>query len=262
MKPNLQKYSNMKNGIPLIFGYGKLYSLMKSYNVKKFITGDEYLTLYYEDLINKDYLKDFKIEKDKIKKKVEERLGYKINNYIPINSIFQVSDVENWEINFQICSLLLLSKNGIPFNNINLNKDNFKLNYHIANPDEEFMDNFPIPRYCGGSFLQLLQFYFEKKYGKRFNVIKYGKPSSLIYNYAKEYCKENNKDKNISKFYMIGDNPLSDIQGAILAKINSILVRTGIFNKKGNDARFPANLVLNDVYDCIEYIIKEFNLKI
>ena len=61
---------------------------------------------------------------------------------------------------------------------------------------------------------------------------------------------------------MIGDNPLSDIQGAISAKINSILVRTGIFNKKGNDARFPANLVLNDVYDCIEYIIKEHNLKI
>ena len=84
----------------LLNGVGKLYSLMKSYNVKKFITGDEYLTLYYKDIINKDYIKDFKIEKDKIKKKVEERLGYKINNYIPINSIFQVSDVENWEINF------------------------------------------------------------------------------------------------------------------------------------------------------------------
>ena len=61
---------------------------------------------------------------------------------------------------------------------------------------------------------------------------------------------------------MIGDNPLSDIQGAISAKINSILVRTGIFRNKVNDDKFPADLVKNDVYDCIEYIIKEFNLKI
>ena len=261
MQFNLETFSKKNNGIPLIIGLGKIKELMKAYKVEKYITSDEY-SIIYNNLIDKDYLKNLDKEKEKVKKKVEERLKYNLNDYIPINSIFQVGDLDNWEVNFEICSLILLSKNGIPYNNINLNKDKIKINYHIANPDEEFMDNFPIPRFCGGSFLELLSLYFEKKYKKKFNIIKYGKPSHRIFNFAKKKCIENNKDKYISKFYMIGDNPLSDIQGAISAKINSILVRTGIFNKKNNDDRFPANLVLNDVYDCIEYIIKEHNLKI
>ena len=72
----------------------------------------------------------------------------------------------------------------------------------------------------------------------------------------------------ISKFYMIGDNPQSDIAGAIGKNWVSILVRTGVFDPKdavasvnGNDREFPATHVVETFKDAIQLIYKLENLE-
>jgi len=61
---------------------------------------------------------------------------------------------------------------------------------------------------------------------------------------------------------MIGDNPESDIAGAIAKGWVSILVRTGVFDpnaitsKDGNDRRFKATHVVETFKDAIDLIYK------
>ena len=45
---------------------------------------------------------------------------------------------------------------------------------------------------------------------------------------------------------MIGDNPSSDIAGAINAGWKSILVKTGVFQGPENDPTYPADYIVND----------------
>ena len=68
----------------------------------------------------------------------------------------------------------------------------------------------------------------------------------------------------ISNFYMIGDNPESDIKGANAAGWTSILVKTGIFNPKdektstvdGNDVENPATHVVADFEEAVNKIFE------
>ena len=61
------------------------------------------------------------------------------------------------------------------------------------------------------------------------------------------------QDVEISKFYMIGDNPLSDIRGGNANDCTTILVRTGVWagaDERGerleNDAENPADFVVEN----------------
>jgi ribonucleotide monophosphatase NagD (HAD superfamily) len=61
---------------------------------------------------------------------------------------------------------------------------------------------------------------------------------------------------------MIGDNPLSDIEGGNKAGWTTILVRTGVFksdaatSRHGNDKKNPATHVVEDFKEAIELIYK------
>jgi ribonucleotide monophosphatase NagD (HAD superfamily) len=74
--------------------------------------------------------------------------------------------------------------------------------------------------------------------------IQYGKPNEPTYDYCEKLLYEQALAQNveISKFYMIGDNPDSDIDGANRrgSKWVSILVRTGVFQGGENSDKHPA----------------------
>ena len=61
---------------------------------------------------------------------------------------------------------------------------------------------------------------------------------------------------------MIGDNPESDIAGAIKKGWTSILVKTGVFDPKaatsinGNDSKFPATHVVEDFKEAVNLIFR------
>jgi ribonucleotide monophosphatase NagD (HAD superfamily) len=63
-------------------------------------------------------------------------------------------------------------------------------------------------------------------------------------------------------FYMIGDNPLSDIKGANDAGWTSLLTKTGVFKGTGNDEENPAHIVVHDFYEAIEQIMKKEGLSV
>lgn len=82
----------------------------------------------------------------------------------------------------------------------------------------------------------------------------------------------------VSHFYMIGDNPHSDMQGAINmnecrktgtleevqadqdvhAPWSGVLVRTGVFSD-GDDTN-SASVVVDDVYDAVDWVLKQHNI--
>ncbi len=63
-----------------------------------------------------------------------------------------------------------------------------------------------------------------------------------------------------TNFYMIGDNPQSDIKGGNNAGWITILVKTGIYQGEGNDKQNPAKYLVNDFKEAIDliYILEDF----
>jgi ribonucleotide monophosphatase NagD (HAD superfamily) len=73
---------------------------------------------------------------------------------------------------------------------------------------------------------------FADIYGiENIEYTQYGKPEELTFDYAEKLLlqKAIEQGVDISRFYMIGDNPEGDIEGANRKGWESILVRTGIF---------------------------------
>jgi ribonucleotide monophosphatase NagD (HAD superfamily) len=59
----------------------------------------------------------------------------------------------------------------------------------------------------------------------------YGKPERLTFDYAESLFKQKAEEEGLEiiNYYMIGDNPEGDIEGANRKGWNSILVRTGLY---------------------------------
>ncbi|KUI65678.1 hypothetical protein VM1G_01107 [Cytospora mali] len=95
-----------------------------------------------------------------------------------------------------------------------------------------------------------------------------GKPTTTTYEYAekileKHYRKNNPDPKNaIKTVYMIGDNPESDICGALLADETShltwrsCLVETGV-HKSGMGPAYPPTKTLSGVWEAVRWVIEK-----
>jgi ribonucleotide monophosphatase NagD (HAD superfamily) len=85
-----------------------------------------------------------------------------------------------------------------------------------------------------------------------------GKPERITYEYSMRLAQQTLPEGlEISEFYMIGDNPNSDIKGAIGMGIKSILVKTGVWQGEGNCAEQPATYVVQDFWDAVQLILTE-----
>ena len=62
----------------------------------------------------------------------------------------------------------------------------------------------------------------------------------------------------LKTLYMVGDNPETDIAGAIAAGRPwfSILLRSGNFRGTGNHDKYPADKVVDDVHEAVDFILK------
>jgi ribonucleotide monophosphatase NagD (HAD superfamily) len=100
---------------------------------------------------------------------------------------------------------------------------------------------------------------YEKLYNQKFSWISYGKPNLNAYKFCESQLQSQISDLEISNFYMIGDNPSADIQGAKNANWKSILVKTGVYTPKEgqeNDLDHPADFVVNDFTEAIDLIFE------
>ena len=97
-----------------------------------------------------------------------------------------LTDVIRWEINVQLFSDLLISKNGIP-GSIRENNEPQVVDFHLCAQDLLYKDTFNMPRIAAGAFWHSLEHVFFLKYKRRIEYNLYGKPSSKIFEYASKF---------------------------------------------------------------------------
>ncbi len=124
----------------------------------------------------------------------------------------------------------------------------------VAANDVWYKDDFPINRLAGGGFFKSLELVFNLTYNKTIEYKLLGKPSTIIFEYGKENIRGIHQCDN---FYMIGDNPDVDIQGANSSDVESVLVRTGVWHKHHNCLKNPAKHFVEDVSEAIDLILKK-----
>ena len=112
-----------------------------------------------------------------------------------------------------------------------------------TNPDLQYTADYHSPR-LGPKILNImLEGTFKDVTGIDLEIETYGKPYKFNYQFAEQHLRKYAEKRaiKISNMYMIGDNPKSDIAGAIAMGWTSILVKTGCFNpndpssENGND---------------------------
>ena len=135
---------------------------------------------------------------------------------------------------------------------------------YTTNPDLLWADAHPEPRLGPLVITIMIKECFKEVYGYDLEIEQFGKPTEFTYNYVEKHLRQtaSNKGVEISNFYMIGDNPESDIAGAIKKGWTSILVKTGVFDPdaktsvNGNDSKFPATYVVEDFAEAIDLIFR------
>ena len=106
-----------------------------------------------------------------------------------------------------------------------------------------FAAQHPVPRFAPRWLRIMCETVFKELYGYDMEVEQYGKPTQLTFDYAERHVR-NNAEKDgieISRFYMIGDTPESDISGANSRDWTTILVRTGVFDPKAKTSTADGN---------------------
>ena len=149
---------------------------------------------------------------------------------------------------------------------------------HFSNPDVLWKSEHPFPRFGQGAFkLALRALYTERlrflrvpseAIDERIAVFKqWGKPTEATFRFLEERLRElSPKPGEVSneRFYMVGDNPTSDIEGARRANIHhrkegtttwqGVLVRTGVY-KEGDETNGAA-AVVDGVAEAVDYILQ------
>ena len=150
--------------------------------------------------------------------------------------------------------------------------------FHTQN-DFVFQGTYPNPRFAQGSFVECAKHLFRRLVGQDLAVTGvYGKPEAAAYAVAARSLEAQvqllppgkgggSSGGVLERFYMVGDNPRSDIAGVCRLQEEgepwtSYLVRTGVFQSAAdNDATHPASHVVADVEQAVSHILRrEINL--
>ncbi|CAO3678281.1 unnamed protein product [Umbelopsis vinacea] len=179
----------------------------------------------------------------------------------PIEAIMMFHDSRDWGRDLQIMMDVLRSKNGL----IGTQKHDFTVQdvpVFFSNPDFLWSNEFPVARYGQGAFKIALEAIYKRHTGKELQSTSFGKPHKATYQYAEKILDSLlPEDTKLQRVFAVGDNPSSDIAGANAYGWTSILVKTGIFEGKGNSAEFPANLVCEDVEEAVHWALREEGVK-
>ncbi|CAG8439784.1 7370_t:CDS:10 [Ambispora gerdemannii] len=168
-----------------------------------------------------------------------------------------------WGRDIQIMLDVLQSKNGyIGTLTPETEEILHQIPLYFSNPDFIWSNEFPIPRFGQGAFRIAFESIYSEATGRKLKYELFGKPETSTYRYAERLLADQTyeiyKRRILPKHvYAVGDNPAADIAGANAHNWNSILVRTGVFEGKDNDAQFPADHVAQDVFEAVEYMFHQ-----
>jgi hypothetical protein len=95
-------------------------------------------------------------------------------------------DIGRWELNIQLFSDLLISKNGVQ-GTLRTLEEPQSVDLHLCHNEFDYKDDFPINRIAAGAFLSSLEHLFMLKYKRKINYSLYGKPSPLVFEYVSKF---------------------------------------------------------------------------
>jgi ribonucleotide monophosphatase NagD (HAD superfamily) len=137
-----------------------------------------------------------------------------------------------------------------------------RVKFFHTQDDFVYQGTYPFPRFAQGSFVECAKHLHQGLLGEELRVAGvYGKPEASSYETAAKALQKKS-EAPLEHFYMVGDNPRSDIAGICRLQRDgkpwtSFLVRTGVFQSAAdNDADDPASHVVPDVGAAITAILK------
>jgi HAD superfamily hydrolase (TIGR01456 family) len=218
---------------------------------------------------------------------------------LKVDAIFIFNDPRDWALDIQLILDILLSESGILGTQSKKNGDNtlpnngyqqdFQPPLYFSNPDLLWAAGYHLPRLGQGGFQHALEGVWSRlTHGAELESTVMGKPSSLAYSFAEKKLRrhradlihQNNPEEaqqqqkkkeppELSKVYMVGDNPESDIMGANnynsphYTDWVSILVKTGVYTEGDPRYDFDARpelrprVVVEDVQAAVEWALKD-----
>lgn len=130
---------------------------------------------------------------------------------------------------------------------------------HFSNNDLLWAGTYKYPRFGQGAFRMNIETLYEALTDQKLTPYLIGKPFRSSYQYAEKLLLDWSKNpQKFSKVYMVGDNPLADIEGANNFGWESILVKTGVYQGSGDDlaGSVRPKFFFDDVLQAVESVTK------
>ncbi|KAI4100579.1 MAG: hypothetical protein LQ339_005435 [Xanthoria mediterranea] len=196
--------------------------------------------------------------------------------HLTISSIFVFADPRDWALDTQLIIDVLLSQQGVlgtTRSHISPIQDHSASNVplYFSNPDLHWASQYHIPRLGQGGFkAAFMGVWKETHRGIPLEEKTIGKPSQETYAFAEKRLVKHRRallgipkgeTVGLRKVYMVGDNPLSDIQGgntylSPLGSVwNTILVRTGVYNDSETLPHKPT-VTVDGVWDAVKWALE------
>ncbi|ORY67612.1 HAD-like domain-containing protein [Pseudomassariella vexata] len=199
-----------------------------------------------------------------------------------IDAIFVFNDPRDWALDIQIISDLLMSRDGVlgTYSSKNGKPDLPDSGWQgdgqppifFSNPDLFWSASYPHPRFGQGAFQAAMYgIWRDITGGKELKRTVIGKPYRQTYQYA-ERVLNNHRAKllgsgieklgALSRVYMVGDNPESDIRGANDfvspdgTDWTSVLVRTGVWSAARGEPAHPPKMIVDDVAAAVNWALE------
>jgi HAD superfamily hydrolase (TIGR01456 family) len=123
---------------------------------------------------------------------------------------------------------------------------------YFANNDLLWANNYSLPRLGQGAYKIVIDSLYRAMTGHELESTVIGKPYRLTYAYADKMLANLSGGQSPDKVFMIGDNPASDIAGAVAYGWDSVLVRTGVYKNESKIAAQPTS-VQDSVIEAVDF---------
>jgi HAD superfamily hydrolase (TIGR01456 family) len=171
----------------------------------------------------------------------------------------------DWQIGIQLLCDVVNSPSGSPFEPRRADDDTQYVTVLLSNPDVSYRGTHSEPRLTCGAFGLALRLLFERLTHRPLAMTHTGKPEPPLFRWALRMLEQQRPPgaPPLRRIYVVGDNPLSDIAGAVAmrgegdARWRGLLVRTGNF--RGTDEQgvaHGAHEVCADVSAAIDAIVR------
>ncbi|XP_031486433.1 uncharacterized CDP-alcohol phosphatidyltransferase class-I family protein C22A12.08c isoform X2 [Nymphaea colorata] len=261
--------NRFKEGLVIAVGKGEPADVMLEYGFKNVLSIDEYAS-YFDGIDPLSPYKTWKTRSMIDKGEKEPCKPPHTRNVFSerVEAAFVVSDPVDWGRDIQVLCDVLRS-GGLPGR-----ENSHQPPLFFANDDLEYQAVFPTNRLGMGAYRIALEAIFNRIHDNALEYTCFGKPNPSVFRNAENILSHLPCCPNVEPYkgnstitgthlfktiYMVGDNPAVDISGARQAGHPwfSILTRTGVFKGKENDPQFPADLVVDNVGDAVDYILRQ-----